>query len=184
MTPRASWAGPTLVGLLALTLVFLPQPAAAEGEKAKQVEAIKKQMAELQKQLAELEKGDAPDKKPAAAEPLPDAVSKHFAWRNVGPANMGGRVTSLAVVESEPTTYYVGTGTGGLLKTVNNGTTFDVLFGGQSTVSIGDVGGLSVRPQYRLGRHRRGQPAQLGLLRRRRLQVDRRGEDVRQNGAG
>ena len=138
MTPRASWAGPICVGLLALTLALLPQPAAADGEKAKQVEAIKKQMAELQKQLADLEKAGEPAK-PAETAALPAAVGQHFAWRNVGPANMGGRVTSLAVVESEPTTYYVGTGTGGLLKTVNNGTTFEVLFDQQSTVSIGDV---------------------------------------------
>ena len=66
-------------------------------------------------------------------------MSKHFGWRNVGPANMGGRVTALALVEKEPTTYYVATGTGGLLKTVNNGTTFDILFDKQSTVAIGDV---------------------------------------------
>ena len=38
------------------------------------------------------------------------------------------------------------------------------------------------RPQHRLGRHRRGQPAQLRLLRRRRLQVDRRRQDLEEHG--
>jgi photosystem II stability/assembly factor-like uncharacterized protein len=52
---------------------------------------------------------------------------------------MGGRVTALAVVESDPTTYYVATASGGLLKTTNNGTTFTFAFDKEATVSIGDV---------------------------------------------
>ena len=40
-----------------------------------------------------------------------------------------------------------------------------------------------VRPQHRLGRHRREQPAQLRLLRRRRLQIDRRRQDLEEHGA-
>src|SRR5204863_2533671 len=56
-----------------------------------------------------------------------------------GPANMGGRITAIAAVESDPTTYYVATASGGLLKTVNNGTTFAHLFDREATVSIGDV---------------------------------------------
>ena len=146
MTPRAAWAGPTLVGLLALTLSLIPKPSAVAadtppaGEKQQKIEALKKQLAELQKQLAEMEKGEKPAAPASQAIPaLPDSVSKFFTWRNIGPANMGGRVTSLAVVESEPTTYYIGTATGGLLKTINNGTTFEVLFDNQSTISIGDV---------------------------------------------
>ena len=60
-------------------------------------------------------------------------------WRPIGPASMGGRIIDLAVVESDPTTYYVATASGGLFKTINNGTTFSPIFEKQSTVSIGDV---------------------------------------------
>src|SRR5262249_3472943 len=60
-------------------------------------------------------------------------------WRSIGPANMGGRITAFAVVENDPTTYYVATASGGLLKTTNNGTTFSHLFEKEATVSIGDV---------------------------------------------
>src|SRR6185436_12368987 len=43
-----------------------------------------------------------------------------FQWRAIGPAGMGGRITDFAVVESDPTTYWVATAGGGLLKTTNN----------------------------------------------------------------
>src|SRR5205807_303126 len=52
---------------------------------------------------------------------------------------VGGRIVDLAVVESDPATYYVATASGGLFKTVNAGTTFTPVFERESTVSIGDV---------------------------------------------
>ena len=52
---------------------------------------------------------------------------------------MGGRITALAVVEADPTTYWVATASGGLLKTVNNGVTFEHQFDRENTVSLGDV---------------------------------------------
>jgi len=76
---------------------------------------------------------------PTPAGTLPDAVVKKLTWRAVGPASMGGRITALAVIESDPATYYVATASGGLLKTTNHGTTFAHLFDDQPTVSIGDV---------------------------------------------
>ncbi|MBX9584005.1 MAG: PDZ domain-containing protein [Gemmataceae bacterium] len=144
-----------LLGLLAVTLVAVPSPAAEPAPAPRPVGAaadvppdkvaeLEKQIAELQKQIAELKKGQAaPAAKPAgptAAEgAIPDDWVKKMTWRAIGPANMGGRVTALAVVESDPSTYYVATASGGLLKTVNNGTTFSHLFDKQATVSIGDV---------------------------------------------
>lgn len=59
--------------------------------------------------------------------------------RPLGPAVMGGRVSSLAVVESRPTTMYVGAASGGVWKTINNGTTWNCVFEGGSTASIGDI---------------------------------------------
>jgi len=61
-------------------------------------------------------------------------------FRNIGPASMGGRVDDLAVLESNPAVFYVGTATGGLWKTTNNGTTWEVLFDDlDEVVSIGDI---------------------------------------------
>src|SRR5262249_36033715 len=43
------------------------------------------------------------------------------------------------VCESDPTTYWIATASGGLLKTTNNGVTFEHQFHSEATVSIGDV---------------------------------------------
>ena len=64
---------------------------------------------------------------------------KNLQWRAIGPANMGGRIDDFAVVESNPAIFYVGAATGGLWKTTNAGTTFDPVFDGQGSTSIGDV---------------------------------------------
>ncbi len=61
-------------------------------------------------------------------------------FRNIGPAAMGGRIDDFAVLESNPAVFYVAAATGGLWKTTNNGTTWEVLFNDQDdVVSIGDV---------------------------------------------
>jgi photosystem II stability/assembly factor-like uncharacterized protein len=75
-----------------------------------------------------------------AADPAPESrLLDAFTARPLGPANMGGRVVDVAVVEGRPTTLYVATASGGLWKTVNNGITWTPTFDQQSTVSIGDV---------------------------------------------
>src|SRR3954451_3786997 len=70
---------------------------------------------------------------------LPDSWVKSFSWRNIGPANMGGRITAIAVYEADPSTYWIATASGGLVKTTNNGVTFEHQFDREGTVSIGDV---------------------------------------------
>ena len=52
---------------------------------------------------------------------------------------MGGRIVDLAVYEADPSISYVATASGGLLKTTNNGVTFEHQFDHEATVSIGDV---------------------------------------------
>ena len=64
---------------------------------------------------------------------------KNLRWRNIGPAIMGGRIDDFAVVENNPSTIYVGTASGGLFKSINNGTTWESIFDKQNTLSIGDV---------------------------------------------
>jgi photosystem II stability/assembly factor-like uncharacterized protein len=78
----------------------------------------------------------------AAAEPVhktDDPILRNFTWRSIGPSNMGGRIDDIAVVESNPSIYYVAFATGGLWKTVNNGTTWTPIFDDQPVASIGDV---------------------------------------------
>src|SRR5258708_1497618 len=84
------------------------------------------------------------DPAPKAAQPPADAVRpdgwvRALAGGNLAPANMGGRFTAVAVYEADPSLYYVATASGGLLKTVNNGISFEHQFDREATVSIGDV---------------------------------------------
>ncbi|MCZ6834303.1 MAG: hypothetical protein O7G85_00880, partial [Planctomycetota bacterium] len=65
---------------------------------------------------------------------------KPLSWRSVGPANMGGRIASIAQAPSDPKTIFLGYATGGLWKSTNNGTTFSPIFDTYETSSIGAVG--------------------------------------------
>ena len=67
------------------------------------------------------------------------AVIAGLSARNIGPANMGGRIVDLAVVESDPKTMYVAAATGGLWKTTDGGTTWAPLFDQQDTLCLGAV---------------------------------------------
>ncbi|NNM31943.1 MAG: hypothetical protein HKO53_02705 [Gemmatimonadetes bacterium] len=71
-----------------------------------------------------------------------DAVrqaTQSLRFREIGPTIMSGRVSDLAVDESDPSTFYVGTATGGVWKTENAGVSFEAVFTDQETSSIGDV---------------------------------------------
>jgi photosystem II stability/assembly factor-like uncharacterized protein len=78
-----------------------------------------------------------PAEQPAAA--LSAEWFRALRWRCIGPANMGGRITAVSVFEADPSTYWIATASGGLLKTTNNGTTFEHQFDREATVSLGDV---------------------------------------------
>ncbi len=132
------------VGLLA-ALMFAVVAAPARSDQKSDIEAIEKQIVELKKKLEDAKKKPAPTLvSPGGG--VPEPVLKAITWRNVGPANMGGRITALAVYEADPNIYYAATASGGLLKTTNNGITFEHLFDKQSTVSIGDVAVCQTNP--------------------------------------
>jgi photosystem II stability/assembly factor-like uncharacterized protein len=67
--------------------------------------------------------------------------------RCIGPANMGGRVVDLAVVENSPTTFYVATAGGGVWKTTDGGETFRPIFEDQPTLCIGAVALCQAKPE-------------------------------------
>lgn len=134
------------------------------------LERIEKQLSELTKVLQLMKPSvssrteatktpSTPPTVPAAgsAEKKPDApvwngeIAKEWLsgirWRGIGPANMGGRIVDLAVNESEPSTWWAATASGGLLKTTNNGISFQIQFDSQSTISIGAVAVSKSDPQ-------------------------------------
>lgn len=69
---------------------------------------------------------------------LPAKWIEAFQWRFIGPANMGGRITAIAVYEKDRNIWWVATASGGLLKTTNNGFTLEHQFDREATVSIGN----------------------------------------------
>jgi photosystem II stability/assembly factor-like uncharacterized protein len=62
-----------------------------------------------------------------------------LAFRSIGPAVTGGRVTALAVNPHDHSEYFVGSGCGSLWKTTNAGVTFSPVFDGESAFPIGAV---------------------------------------------
>ncbi len=70
----------------------------------------------------------------AAARPF-----ANLAFRNLGPAVAGGRVTAIAGIPGNPRVFYVGAASGGVWKTVDGGLHFTPIFGKEGTSSIGAV---------------------------------------------
>src|SRR5262249_19680029 len=66
--------------------------------------------------------------------------------RPLGPARMGGRLVDIAVVESRPKQMYVATASGGLWRTINNGTTWTPVFDHQNSISLGAVAVARTNP--------------------------------------
>ncbi|HHM13094.1 MAG TPA: PDZ domain-containing protein, partial [Planctomycetaceae bacterium] len=70
---------------------------------------------------------------------LPKSWVDQMRWRCIGPATMSGRITALTVSRHDPNLWWAASASGGLLKTTNNGITFEHQFDRQATISIGDV---------------------------------------------
>lgn len=133
-----SWLPFRWVVVFGLLTAAITNLAAEEATKDQQIADIEKQIKELSKKLDELRRENV---KPATT---PDGTIsadwvKSMNWRCIGPASMGGRIVAFSVFEADPSTYWVATSSGGLLKTINNGITFTHQFDRESTVSIGDV---------------------------------------------
>jgi photosystem II stability/assembly factor-like uncharacterized protein len=122
---------PVALALLCVGLVPAAGPVPA---RERQIVELEAQIAELTRRLAELKSGP-----PKAQLALPEEWVKSLSWRGVGPASMGGRIVAFSVFEADPSTWWVATASGGLLKTTNNGVTFEHQFDREATVSIGDV---------------------------------------------
>jgi photosystem II stability/assembly factor-like uncharacterized protein len=74
-----------------------------------------------------------------ASAQLTESLLNTFKPRDIGPAIMSGRVADVAVYEPNPNIFYVASASGGLLKTTNNGNTWENVFSRETSVSIGDV---------------------------------------------
>jgi photosystem II stability/assembly factor-like uncharacterized protein len=80
-----------------------------------------------------------PAARPAAAQGLDSLTIAGMPWRQIGPANMMGRVTDIEGIPSPSKTFYVAAAGGGIWKTTNNGTTFRPIFDHEKCISMGDM---------------------------------------------
>jgi photosystem II stability/assembly factor-like uncharacterized protein len=85
------------------------------------------------------EKPAQPANVAASNEPSLTEKLKTLEFREIGPAVMGGRIDDFAVVESNPKIVYVGIASGGVWKTINNGTTWEPVFDKAGVSTIGDI---------------------------------------------
>ena len=75
----------------------------------------------------------------SGASTITDSTFRGLSFRNIGPANMSGRMTDVEGVPGDPSTLYVSAASGGVWKTTNAGITWTPLFDKQSVQSIGDM---------------------------------------------
>ena len=64
---------------------------------------------------------------------------EQLAIRNVGPANMSGRITAIDAVHDNPNIIYLGAASGGVWKSENGGSAWTPIFDDQPTQNIGAV---------------------------------------------
>ncbi|NJD19850.1 MAG: hypothetical protein FIA95_11285 [Gemmatimonadetes bacterium] len=88
--------------------------------------------------LAALSAGAA-DLHAQATQLLDSAMLSEFRWRSVGPTNMSGRVSDVEGLPRPSKTFYVAAVAGGVWKTTNNGTTFQLVWNDPRVVSMGDL---------------------------------------------
>ena len=82
----------------------------------------------------------------AAAPGIDPDLLAGFKARNIGPAGMSGRVTSIEGLSANPDVLYVGAATGGVWKSTNGGLTFAPIFDDQPVHAIGALAVVQSNP--------------------------------------
>jgi photosystem II stability/assembly factor-like uncharacterized protein len=133
MKPAAIFA---LFMLFSAPLTAYAQEKAADTKPAAPAAQASKKDSKKDQKKEELKKEEAKDEK------KPGMNADTFAglkFRLIGPAVASGRVMSIAVNPKNKFEYYVGVASGGVWKTVNDGTTWAPVFDDQGSYSIGWV---------------------------------------------
>lgn len=117
---------------------------AAQQQREQDKDADKKQAVAAankkdQKKSVKDEKKEEPKKEEEKKGGMTADTFSGLKWRLIGPAMASGRVMSIAVNPKKKGEYYVGVASGGVWKTVNDGTTWTPVFDSQASYSIGWV---------------------------------------------
>ena len=76
---------------------------------------------------------------PLSAQTVAETDFSAFKLRNIGPAFTSGRIADIAIHPNDENVWYVAVGSGGVWKSDNAGTTWESLFDGQGSYSIGAI---------------------------------------------
>jgi len=136
--------------LLLTVLLLLPVAAFAQeeraaekaaAEKARQEAAAKQQASPVPAKADEAKKPDEEkaeeEKKPA--DPMSTGTFNGLRLRSIGPAFTSGRVVGFAVDPNNAARYFVIAASGGVWKTINNGTTWTPVFDREGSYSVGAI---------------------------------------------
>ena len=74
-------------------------------------------------------------------------IAKAFKWRNIGPANMSGRISDIEALDDDFTTVLIGSASGGVWLSNNAGITWKPIFDKYGASSIGDVAFFQKNPE-------------------------------------
>ncbi len=128
-----------------LSLLLAGNPSYAQETEKSEIKGTAAQdaKADKDKEVKKAEKGndkkDKKGKKDEKKELLSSGTFSGLSLRGIGPALTSGRIIDLAVDPKKPTTYFVAVASGGVWKTTNGGTTFNPVFDGQASYSIGCI---------------------------------------------
>src|SRR6266550_2500781 len=136
----------TLAALLILTPIstFAQEEKAAEkaaAQKAQQEAAAKQQAASEPAKTEEAKKAEdeKPDEEKKPKDPMSSPTFNGMKLRSVGPAFTSGRVIGFAIDPNNTSRYFVAAASGGVWKTINNGTTWIPVFDKEGSYSIGAI---------------------------------------------
>jgi hypothetical protein len=74
----------------------------------------------------------------ASAQQYPENLYQEMRWRMIGPFR-GGRTRAVAGVPMQPNVFYIGAVDGGVWKSTDYGRTWNPIFDGQPSQSIGAI---------------------------------------------
>ena len=83
--------------------------------------------------------GPAGNQPQAPASYSQDPLVQSLKWRNIGNANLIGRISAIDALENDFTHVVVGSAAGGVFKSTNAGVTWTSIFDNYGAASIGDV---------------------------------------------
>jgi photosystem II stability/assembly factor-like uncharacterized protein len=88
-----------------------------------------------------------PTTPPTTTSEFAQSLFKDLRWRNIGPANVAGRITDIEAVEANPAIVIMASASGGMFKSTNAGATWTPIFERYGTGNMGDVDIFQPNPE-------------------------------------